>query len=124
MKEKLTWRGILVIDIRQRLVDLGLVVSSLNDPWINFYRIPGYDNYVVWLLKDCIAVTKDLYIIKWDWGDSISATVDTYKFYDFFEAEAQIKYIVRRYKELQLKLKMDKISEKLKDLEKDFDDGR
>lgn len=113
---------ILIIDIRQRLVDLGLVVSSLNDPWINFYRIPGYDHYVVWLLKDCIAVTKDLYIIKWDWGNTISTSVDPYKFYDFFEAEAQIKLIVRRYKELQLKLKMDKIRERLKDLEKDFED--
>lgn len=111
----------MVIDIRQRLVDLGLVVSSLNDPWINFYRIPGYDHYVVWLLKDCIAVTKDLFIIKWDWGTTISKSVDPYKFYDFFEAEAQIKYIVRRYKELLLELKQEKIREKLKDLEKDFE---
>ena len=112
---------ILIIDIRQRLVDLGLEVSSLNDPWKNFYRLPGYEPYVVWLMKDCIAVTKDLYIIKWSCGDSISTTVDPYKFYDFFEAEAQIKLIVRRYKELQLKLKTDKIRERLKDLEKDFE---
>ena len=111
----------ILIDIRQRLVDLGLEVSSLNDPWKNFYRIPGYEHYVVWLMKDCIAVTKDLYIIKWSWGDTISTSVDPYKIYDFFEAEAQIKYIVRRYKELQLQLKMDKISERLKDLEKDFE---
>ena len=113
----------MVIDIRQRLVDLGLVVSSLNDPWINFYRIPGYDHYVVWLFKDCIAVTQDLFIIKWHWGNTISTTVDPIKYYDFFEAEKQIKKIVKRYKELLLELKQEKIREKLKDLEKDFEDG-
>ncbi|MBO7527268.1 MAG: hypothetical protein J6T74_05145 [Clostridia bacterium] len=114
----------MIIDIRQRLVDLGLKVSSLNDPWKNFYRIPGYEHYVVWLMKDCIEVTKDLFIIKWHWGNTISTSVDPYKFYDFFEAEAQIKYIVRRYKELLLEIKMEKIREKLKDLEKDFVDDR
>ena len=113
-----------MIDIRQRLVDLGLVVSSLNDPWINFYRIPGYDHYVVWLLKDCIAVTKDLFLIKWQNGTTISTFVDPYKFNNFFEAEKQIKKIVERYKELLLELKQEKIREKLKDLEKDFEDDR
>lgn len=112
---------ILIIDIRQRLVDLGLEVSSHNYPWMNYYRLPGYEHYVVWLMKDCIEVTKDLYIIKWHCGDSISTSVDPIKYYDFFEAEAQIKYIVRRYKELLLELKMNKIRERLKDLEKDFD---
>lgn len=114
---------ILIIDIRQRLVDLGLEVSSnIYDPWINYYNIPGYNPHVVWLKKDCIEVTKDLYIIKWSFGDSISTSVDPYKFYNFFEAEAQIKMIVRKYKELQLELKMEKIRERLKNLEKDFDD--
>ena len=100
---------------------MGLVVSSLNDPWINFYRIPGYDHYVVWLLKDCIAVTKDLFLIKWQNGTTISTSVDPIKYYDFFEAEKQIKKIVVRYKELLLELKQEKIREKLKDLEKDFE---
>lgn len=112
---------ILIIDIRQRLVDLGLEVSSLNYPWKNFYRIPGYEPYVVWLMKDCIEVTQDLYIIKWSSGDYISTSVDPYKFYDFLEAEAQIKFIVRRYKELLIELKTNKIRKRLKDLERDFD---
>lgn len=75
-------------------------------------------------MKDCIEVTKDLYIFKYGGSTTISTSVDPYKFYDFFEAEAQIKYIVRRYKELLLEIKMEKIREKLKDLEKDFDDDR
>jgi len=110
----------LIIDIRQRLVDLGLEVSSLNYR-INYYVIPGCSTHVVWLKKDCIEVTKDMYIINWSWGSSISSPVDPYKFYDFFEAEAQIKMIVRKYKELQLELKMEKIRERLKNLEKDFE---
>ena len=114
----------MIIDVRQRLVDLGLEVSSLNDPWKNFYRIPGYEHYVVWLMKDCIEVTKDLYIIKWQSGTTISTSVDPIIYYDFFEAEKQIKKIIERYKELLLELKIEKIREKLKDLEKDFENDR
>ena len=47
-------------------------------------------------MKDCIEVTKDLYIFNYGGRSTISTTVDPYKFYDFMEVEAQIKYIVRR----------------------------
>ena len=115
-----------MIDIRQRLVDLGLVVSGLDYPWINYYRIPGYNSrYVVWLNKDGIEVVKDLYILNWSCGETITNTIistsTAIKYYDFFEAEKQIKKIIVRYKELQLELKQEKIREKLKDLEKDFE---
>lgn len=116
---------ILIIDIRQRLVDLGLEVAGIDYPWINTYRISGLNRYVVWLNKDCIEVVKDLYIMKWYCDETITNTNISasiaIKYYDFFEAEEQIKKIIERYKELQLELKNEKIRERLKYLEKDFE---
>lgn len=114
----------MIIDIRQRLVDLGLVVVSHREPLNNFYYLPGLYQNVVWLKKNYIAVTKDLYIFNYGRSNTILSSVDPEIYYDFFEAEKQIKKIIERYKELLLELKIEKIREKLKDLEKDFEDDR
>lgn len=88
----------------------------------NFYYLPGLYQNVVWLNKNYIAVTKDLYICKYGRSSiTITSTVETEIYHDFFEAEKQIKKIVERYKELLLELKIEKIRERLKDLEKDFE---
>ena len=111
----------MLIDIRQRLVDLGLVVVSNHcEPLHNFYYLPGLNQNVVWIEKNYISVAKDLYILYNNKCNTILTSVDPEVYNDFFEAEKQIKKIVERYKELLLELKYEKIRERLKDLEKDF----
>ena len=102
---------------------MGLVVASHNDPWINFYKIPGYDRYVVWFYHHnaCIEVTKYLCLVNYGKEMVVSKSVDPFKFDNFFEAEEHIKKIVKQFKDIQLELKMMKIRDRLQDLEKDFE---
>lgn len=99
--------------IEKPLLDLGLV-KGYADLIKQYYRLPSMDFHLIWVYFEdgrC-SVPNDLYGMD----DSIVTSVGTRSFNKVSDAIPYIKVLIRKYKELVVKLKR-------REIEKDFKNG-
>lgn len=97
--------------IEKPLLDLGLV-KGYSDYIKQYYRLPSMDFHLIWVYYDdgrC-SVPNDLYGMD----DSIVTSVGTRSFNTVSDAIPFIKGLIRKYKELVVKLKKREIEQDFK----------
>lgn len=96
--------------IEKPLLDLGLV-KGYSDTLKQYYRLPTMDFHLIWIYyEDCrCSVSNDLYGLD----GSIVTSVGTRSFNKVSDAIPHLKYLIKKHKELLVKLKK-------RELEQDF----
>lgn len=96
--------------IEKPLLDLGLV-RGFSDTLKQYYRLPSMDYHLIWVYYEdgrC-SVPNDLY----GFDGSIVTSVGTRSFNKVSDAIPFLKYLIKKHKELLVKLKK-------RELEQDF----
>jgi hypothetical protein len=97
-------------EIEKPLLDLGLV-KGYADYIKQYYRLPSMDLHLIWVYYEdgrC-SVPNDLYGMD----DSIVTSVGTRSFNTVSDAIPYLKYLIKKHKELLVRLKK-------REIEKDF----
>jgi len=99
--------------IEKPLLDLGLV-KGYSDYIKQYYRLPSMDLHLIWVYYEdgrC-SVTNDLYGMD----GSIVTSVRTRSFNKVSDAIPYIKVLIRKYKELVVKLKKQELEQDFKNV--------